>query len=553
MAKKAEGKQRSVYLLKPACAIRDVVDAIGLGHQSALSVAVDGASEATFVALRSVERPAAWIDFFSDQDSEEIQAALQKQRTQSASGLLLVRFEKAVFVITFGYGHTLLDDAHIDETFGLRVALNSIDPKSLKSLDRSNVEVRGHRIREQTPASTSLDDFSIDFDRDLVQAVAGIPTDRSLGKTVAGFDSLSVRLPNESSKIGSALLRLLELSAKDDYLTSFPGIDNIRAVKATPTIDSLEARLIEALRTRAIDKVWLAPPEINNPYSPGRYRYTGFRCKDEFDDIYIEEFLDAVPKLDKISSASLVSWKVHQLGPDGNTEKSWSLFRCIHAEFEVDKNTYILNAGKWYVVKSDFVERVNDVIGPLLSKAAESACLPDYDHSCEADYNQYVGEAVAEAKVLDRRLIHGYGSPHSKIEVCDLLIRDRLIHVKRYSSSAALSHLFKQASVAAELLCDASFRKLVNKAHPTTQFPEEDDFQRSQYVVCVAIVAKSVTPLNLPFFSRVALKNTLSYLRKIGYRVEVSAIKDVYAYGVKRRRTPARLDLSSDWPLEQLR
>ena len=39
-------------------------------------------------------------------------------------------------VYTFGYGHTILNEEHIEYNFGLKVALNSIDPEKLKSADK---------------------------------------------------------------------------------------------------------------------------------------------------------------------------------------------------------------------------------------------------------------------------------------------------------------------------------------------------------------------------------------------------------------------------------
>jgi uncharacterized protein (TIGR04141 family) len=45
-----------------------------------------------------------------------------------------------LFAITFGYGRGFLDLSRIEHRFGLRVALNRIDPSQIRSLDTKTFE-----------------------------------------------------------------------------------------------------------------------------------------------------------------------------------------------------------------------------------------------------------------------------------------------------------------------------------------------------------------------------------------------------------------------------
>jgi hypothetical protein len=102
-----------------------------------------------------------------------------------------------------------------------------------------------------------------------------------------------------------------------------------------------------------------------------------------------------------------------------------------------------------------------------------------------------------------------------------------MIHVKRYSGSGTLSHLFSQASVSGQLFkSDAAFRGKVNTklpashrvTHPKAPIPQGD------YRVIIAIVGGPASCTKLPFFSRVTLKHTFTQLDAYGYKVAVSHI-----------------------------
>src|SRR5690606_545237 len=78
----------------------------------------------------------SWASFFADKiDPREL-----KLWTSSASAILLVERGGRTFALTFGYGrHAIRRDA-VEGTFGLRVALNTLDGDSVRSIDRKTFE-----------------------------------------------------------------------------------------------------------------------------------------------------------------------------------------------------------------------------------------------------------------------------------------------------------------------------------------------------------------------------------------------------------------------------
>jgi uncharacterized protein (TIGR04141 family) len=122
-----------------------------------------------------------------------------------------------------------------------------------------------------------------------------------------------------------------------------------------------------------------------------------------------------------------------------------------------------------------------------------------------------------------------YGGGQSKVEFCDVFSRDRiLLHVKRYSGSSVLSHLFAQGFTSPSLLIgEAEFRKLLNAKLPKShRLPDPDKRPvAADYEIAYGIASRSTGTLILPFFSRVILRSTLRNLRNLGFRMTCTKIQ----------------------------
>ena len=112
-------------------------------------------------------------------------------------------------------------------------------------------------------------------------------------------------------------------------------------------------------------------------------------------------------------------------------------------------------------------------------------------------------------------------SGQSQIEVCDLYDRENraFIHVKRYSGSSALSHLFAQGEMSAQnMVANIQFRRNASAKFPSAEL-QVDSFQPRLHEVAYAIIAKpGKNDVTLPFFSAVNLRNTAEWLKLMGFR-----------------------------------
>lgn len=450
-----------------------------------------------------------------------------------SKALLIIKVEVAgeerIFCIAFGLGRHLIKPWALEERFGLKVTLNTVDPDNLRRIDKTNITSVPKQASEQISRLSAASDFGIDIEQDLITGLAGKSKDDRFGKTIAGKDVLGVSVKVNFDNIDEFLKLCFEKYQSEDYKEYFHWIDQIAETNDPELIASLNNKLIEAIKENIFEKLWMAVPEMVEWPDVEGFKY-GNKKKDNY-----REDIDVVAFLEKLSEEEATNLTVEILrakqvncfsSSSGQIKYHWSAFNCIYCEVEHEGKTYLLNNGKWYQIDKDFVQAVNREYQEFINREPV-VTLPKYHHKNEAEYNIAVS-GDENFCLMDRKNI-SYGGGPSRIEFCDLLTKDNdIIHVKRYGGSSVLSHLFWQGVVSGELfLAEEDFRKKVNEkldeSHKLAN-PEEKP-QASEYKVIFAIISKSEKTLELPFFSKVSLRNTLRRLeRALGYPVTLQKI-----------------------------
>lgn len=462
----------------------------------------------------SMPKPPRWARFFAGATD------LSRFGTiSSAAAVLIVPVEGRLAAVTFGHGRHLLVSDSWEERFGLRVAVNSIDEKKLRSIDKHTFDAIARNSREQAGREASARDFGIDVEQDLLRAVTGLPSDASLGKRMYGMDALSVAVGTSLVDLPPLLCRYMRKYASTAYRKTFPWIDQIAEVADLATIGRLDATLLAKISAADYDGLSMAVPEIVPWQRVGGFRY-GLRASNpEHYDMDARTFFEEVGLP---SSIGLLRHKdVHCCDHDGRPIDSWSVYRCLYAEIESQKESYVLSGGKWYRIASDFVKEVDKAYAQIPSS---TLVLPEYDDDSETAYNRRVAKADPSRFALMDADEVIYGGGRSSVEFCDLYSHRReIIHLKRYGSSGLLSHLFAQGLVSGELFqTDPTFRSGVNKKLPRS-YRLSDPKTRpgaGQYTVVFGVISESTGPLTLPFFSRLNIKHAAKRLAGYGYTVQ---------------------------------
>ena len=424
-----------------------------------LNLSISGCAYAKLYVKPTPPRPPKWAALFADLvDPAEL------GRGSTISAALLVKVNENVFVLTFGYGRTLLQDDTCEERFGLMCTLNSVNPSVLRCVDIQSLDAIQSQARIQSGMEISADQFGLNVEQDILRAVVGTPSDELLGTRMTGRDSLSVAVRMEVSDLPALLFRYRDQFSKDLSATEYAWVNNINLVKKSSSkIDSLDAIVVEKFQSNDHQDLWLAIPEIIDWDRVAGFRYQG-RRKDMHPDINLSGYLSTISSADEISIDLLKGRRVQCVDENhDSTGKSWSIYKCLYAEVEHEEHKYILNGGLWYGLDQDFVRRTNEDFSQIPKSPIS---LPPYMDRGESEYNRRVAAAFpSKYDLLDKKnVFHGGG--HGQVEVCDLFSRNReLIHIKRYGESNVLSHLFAQGYVSGQLIqLDKEFRgKVVGK------------------------------------------------------------------------------------------
>lgn len=269
------------------------------------------------------------------------------------------------------------------------------------------------------------------------------------------------------------------------------------------------------------------PPEIIDWADVKGFRYKRSKKSELQHDLSLLEYLGVLDKpaltieVLKRTRIFLISAKTDDIS------SSWIAYQCLYAEIDLGERFFVLNNGKWYEVDQSFTQVIKRNFSETPRAKIE---FIDYETSFnnENEYNLALSKSILGSCCLDARNIHHAGG-YNKFEFCDVLTADKqLIHVKRYSGSAQLSHLFAQGVTSGELFAgDAEFREKLNKElpdpHKLNNPVERPD--TTNYEIIYGIISKSGKDLDIPFFSKVTLKNAKSRLEGLGYKVSIAKIR----------------------------
>ncbi|MEB7915091.1 hypothetical protein GRW77_13430 [Escherichia coli] len=487
-----------------------------------------------------------WLDFIQPALGEDVNT--NNWKNQSVSALLVIDRHSRQFAIAFGHGRHLLESRVIEDRFGIKVVLNSVLPDKIRSIDRQTFEASPKISRVQAIKASSVSDYSINPEQDLLRALVGDTKDdyaELFGKVIAGIDSFKASIPNEVNKLNDFLSLILERSISKDYLektkdgqpSEFSWVENLAPVKNKELIEQLETVICSQINSGANKNIWMAIPDILDWSG-----LKGFKFHKNSNDSEVYEILDLElfvstfkPKftIDKFKRKD-----IYIVYSNETPDKSYPAYKCLYCEVKYDEKLFILNGGSWYQVDNTFQDIVEKYYLSLPKKKFE---LPfsEYCHNGEGDYNKYVcDQNDNEYHMFDRELIR-YGGSYDKIEVCDVFkvkndnSNGEFIHVKRGRSSSSLSHLFSQGYVASTLMVrESGFVIKLNEQLKIKGIAEfHETFEAKGYDVVFAIIDGEIgKELDIPFFSKVTLQNIGKSISSYGYVVKLMHIPESAEY-----------------------
>lgn len=447
-----------------------------------------------------------------------------KQSNSRAVFIVNIEGCKNYFAITFGQGLYLLNDSAIEEKFGLRVLLNSVQHDRLKLVTKQTLDGNHNLSTMQLPLASDIYEFNIDTETDLVKRMKG----KSVGgifsdKLINGGDSLIFTSQYNVSNIDDLVSEVYKLYRQDNYKEHFEFIENIKLVKKNDEIEKLDQILEEKIANNEVELSFMFPGE--NVESVYTYKIGSKKSEISLDidyDDYIK-YLDINSKT--LTLDNLKHDKVYY-DVDGSNDFHFfkTMYNCCIAEFKDNKHHYCLISGKWYDIKEDFYNAVERYYDKEVEVEKEIQFIP-CNWRTEDEYNEQLTIHLKDAVEMHKKTIKTeYQS--SPVEVADVFFKNSYIHVKQDTSSSKLSHLFSQGFVSASLLMQRNFQEAILKEYNEETIKKSIvDFDTSNNKIVYAIISnqKQEKP-KIPFFSKITLKHYHYQLKNWGYKVTIRNI-----------------------------
>lgn len=476
---------------------------------------LEGASYARLYLRKNRPKKPSWCKLFPAID-------WSKYRTNTYSGLLIVDVSHRRFAIAGGSGRYLLDPFAIEEGFGFKTVVNSVDPTTIRKIEKKTINQNPMNSIEQLTRTSGLHDFQVDYYTDIISKIRAKSSIIKLGTVIDGRDSLQISIDSNADQIPEALAECLAAYNSDAYLEHFPNIDNISIVDDRELTRALDDELIQRLNEGEHDQCWAAMPEILHEEDFDCFQYSRRGNALRYHDIELAHCLEKYRRKGKrCTKADLERDEIYIRTLDGNIYPRWRIWKCLYAEVVRSDRLYILIEGKWYRVSQEFVERLDEQI---LGIQKPGFTLDNWkQQEREQVYLRRLGDRFV---VLDSNFVQIDGQ--APIELCDLLFPERtFIHVKRYGSSEVLSHLFNQGRVAAKLILrDRRFRvEARRKLGDYAPFDSDRPPDARLYQVVFFIGSKYGQDQPLPLFAKVVLVDVYNELVSYGFDVRLGFIQ----------------------------
>ena len=465
------------------------------------------------------------------------------EQNRTSLALLLVRTDRAVYGLTFGLGHLMIDQARIDPGFGIEFAVRCLDEERITKVRRQVMDARGRTDENSATSGEHIRGFGIEQFGEIVSQIsgqiAGVPLtftqDRDRPAHVTGSDrSIKLHLGTTPAGLLHDLQQIEQVCTRPSPLPEFEFIAQVRPLnpKSEQAL-RLDDRLDEMLGGAEGNRLALAVPsdcrdrfEFAESFTlalAGRSQQVG--------ELDVDDLVGAVA--DKPEGQRLRALRQGRIQMFADTEGADRISRNVPVDHwltaEVPDGVvhYFYWRGQWYEIGAEYLTVIESRIAELLDRPS-SVAMPPWPKGHGHDEGWYNKQVAAQPGylLLDRDTVRTGRFRGGGLEMADVLGPDgQFICVKKADKTAPLNHLFAQGRVAIETLrFDTEAReKFLAKLPP--DHPVDLSF-RSPTVV-YGVMLKDGAPLtstSLFAFAKVSLLHAANALLGMGARLEIVSI-----------------------------
>ncbi|RJQ83594.1 TIGR04141 family sporadically distributed protein [Amycolatopsis panacis] len=387
------------------------------------------------------------------------------------------------YAVTWGAGHLVLNDDHVEPGFGLRFGIRRLDPFALGLVASAALDVSARATQISIPGGGELSAFRLEPYGELVQRIAGSAdlTDLTYGRVTGKRHRIRVgtSLWAPLAKDPEAFLADLDAVAA---VVDEPDEDSaLRFVSQTrpldrhhPIVPELERRLAATLGGDGEELGLAWPPGAGQDVeNAGSFLVTALgaggplHVPGRLEPEHLTARLASIPEDRRLRA--LRAGRITPCADEAGAEPTGAPLpaaKWLAYETTVEHTRYVFHQGRWYRIGETYVAQMREQVSDLLARRHPWPAVTWKPSGAPDDEHRYC-RLVAEQPgyvCLDRDVA---STPlHPRFELCDLLgPEDELIHVKWLGRATAASHLYTQALVSAEALHDEpqAMAQLVDK------------------------------------------------------------------------------------------
>lgn len=464
-----------------------------------------------------------------------------------------------LWAVTFGAGHTWIDNAKVDDLYGVRIAIRLHESQEIRSINTNALESKPKQVRTTTPTGSEINEFAFDEFRDFLTRInlSGELEEGGDQLKIRAADSINIPLKPDAESICRAIDQLQDILNREPS-SKLAHLENLKPERNKDKINMLDSQLINALQDDKQDELI----GFMYPYStfdtegepthfklisiPRNFALATPNNTKIFPPNNIFDLLGPLLKSETTNGSSSISAKqlatllnqvmVQLFNDAGKMGRPVKLRQWLTYEQTVkdDPNHryYLLN-GNWFKLENSYIQQIVSELSKIINDSDTLDPIPEWNRDIrdEGEYNALLAEAQ-DGLLLDKSLITST-EYHLRLEACDVLVKGgNFIHVKRADTSAAASHLVLQALNSAELLSydTDTQKKLEDKITELCQATEDKDRNDFTHIpkTVTLVLAKSnatMTEHSLYMFTKVSIVRAFKTLSRIGIKLNVCFIK----------------------------
>jgi uncharacterized protein (TIGR04141 family) len=475
-------KPVSLFRLTGRAAAEDLLVPLNAGQVTVDTEVELAGTRARLVAGRFRTEVPLWVAHASSLTGTELALS-----SELPFAVLLVPRPPWTYAVSWGAGHLVLNDDHVEQGFGLLFGIRRLDPLELGLIASAALDASARATQTSIPGGGDLSAFRLEPYGDLVNRLAGTAdlTDLTYGRVtgrrhrIRAGNSVWLPLADEPQAF------LADLDAIGAVVDESDSASALRFIAQTRPLDNrdrlvpeLERRLADTLGGAEHGPLGLAWPgtAVHDAEHAGSFRISGLGPGGPFvaeSRLELEHLTHRLATIDVDKRLkALRSGRVTACADDAGEEELGAQItaaRWIVFETTIDHARYVFHQGRWYRIGETYVRQMREQVTALLARRFTWPAETWTPTGTPDDENRYCKQVAAKHDYLCLDRNFATTPMHPRFELCDLLGPDNeLIHVKWLGRATAASHLYTQALVSADALAyePEALQQLAQKAAP---------------------------------------------------------------------------------------